>query len=114
MLAGQFQQKLRQLNPKLRIYCGDDNKWAAGIFHVVRGEYTEICGVDKNILPEHSTREENGRIIKAGWRRTIKILMKKGFIDRHSAEKVFRARLHYFSPPKKKVKRNIPLGRRLA
>ena len=100
MLAGDFERKLRKLNRNLRIFCGDDDSRAAGIYQVIRGEYTEICGVDKNELPEHSIREPNGAFIKAGWRRTLKILIKKGLIDRNKAEKLFRARLHYFSPKK--------------
>lgn len=113
MLAGDFQRKLRKVGPKLRIFCGNDDRRAAGIFHVIRGEYTEICGVDKNILPEYSIREDNGNFIMGGWRRPLRILIKKGLIDRSKAERVFSTHLHYPAPKHKLVKSNIPLGRLL-
>lgn len=109
MLSGDFQRKLRSLNPKLHIFCGNDSRRPAGIYHVVRGEYREICGVDKNYLIEHTIREPNGNIVRAGWRRTLKVLINQGFIKRADAERVFNARLHYKQPKKKKVKRSNPL-----
>lgn len=111
MLAGDFQKKLRKLNPRLRIYAGNsDPSWPAGIYHVVRGEYTEICGIDKNIVPEHSVRAENGAHIRGGWRRALKILIKQGFIDRLSAQKVFRTDLNYKGPKRYGLKRDKSLG----
>ena len=99
MLAGTFQSKLRKLNPRLRIYAGNtDSSWPAGIYHVVRGEYTEICGIDKNVVPEHPTRMPNGALLKGGWRRALKILLKKGLIDRHEAQKEFSTHLGYKTP----------------
>lgn len=113
MLSGDFERKLRRLNRKLRIFCGDNDQRPAGIFHVVRGEFVEICGIDKNQVPERSILAPNGSHIKGGWRRALRILMKQGLIDRAKAEKLFRTRLHY-PTPRNKVKRNIPLGQRLA
>ena len=98
MLAGDFARKLRKLNPNLRIFCSNDNSKPAGIFTVVRGEYKEICGIDKNYIPEHITYREDGRIIRSGWRRAIKILVKQGYIDRKEAEKVFNTHLNYSAP----------------
>jgi len=108
MLAGDFQRKLRKLNKKLRIFCKDNDR-PAGIFQVIRGEYTEICGIDKNIVPEYSIFAINGAHIKGGWRRVLRILIKKGLINRTTAEKEFRAHLHY-KKPQKKAKRNKSLG----
>jgi hypothetical protein len=109
MLAGDFQHKLRKLNPKLRIFCGDNDARPAGIFRVVRGEYTEICGIDKNDIPEHSIFAPHGAHIKGGWRRALKILINMGLIDRTKAEKIFRTRLHYKSPKRYKLKRDNSL-----
>ena len=98
MLAGEFERKLRKLNPNLRIFCSDNSSRPAGIFTVKRGEYTEICGIDKNYLPEHITYHEDGRIARSGWRRAVKILIKKGYIDRKEAEKVFNTHLYNSAP----------------
>jgi hypothetical protein len=91
MLSGDFERKLRILNRNLRIFCGNDDKRAAGIFIVSRsGEYTEICGADKNYVPEFMEYSEDGhRIVRSGWRRILKILIGKGLVNRFKAEKVF-------------------------
>jgi hypothetical protein len=95
MLSGDFERKLRILNRELRIFCGNDDSKPAGIYHVVRGEYTEICGCDKNWLPEYVQYNEDGSIRRGGWRRVLKILINKDLIDRKEAEKVFQTHLEY-------------------
>lgn len=104
MLSGDFERKLTKLNRNLRIYCGNDSSKPAGIFTVLpNGDYQEICGVDKNYLPEHIVYNDKGFIIRSGWRRPLKILINKGYIDRHKAEKVFETYLEYSAPkPKRK------------
>lgn len=102
MLAGDFDRKLRRLNRNLRIFCGDNDARPAGIFRVVRGEYREICGIDKHIIPEWSVIAPHGAHIKGGWRRTLKILINEGLIERQQAERLFRTRLHYKRPQKKR------------
>jgi len=103
MLSGEFERKLRRLNSNLRIFCGDDNSKPAGIYHVVHGEYTEICGCDKNFVPEYPWYNPDGSIYRGGWRRALKILINKDFIDRKEAEKIFNTHLEY-----KGVKRVLP------
>lgn len=98
MLAGEFERKLRRLNRNLRIFCGDNDSKAAGLFTVVRNEYKEICGVDKNYIPEYSIRDASGYIVKSGFRRVIKLLINQGYIDRRQAEKVFSLSFEYRSP----------------
>lgn len=89
MLAGDFQRNLRKCNRNLRIWCGDDDKRAAGIFYVKNSEYTELCGIDKNYVPEYMEWNDNGTIRKGGWRRAIEILIKMKLIDQRIANKVF-------------------------
>jgi len=108
MLAGDFARNLRTLNRNLRIYCSNNNHRPAGIFHVVKGEYTEICGIDKNIVQEHSIMAPNGTHIHGGWRRALRILIQQGLIDRKKAEKLFKTSLHYRGPKKKAKGVNIP------
>jgi hypothetical protein len=96
MLSGDFERKLRKLNPDIRIYCSNDDSKPAGIFWVKpNGEYQEICGIDKNQVPEWPTFDETGAYVKAGWRRALKILINKGFIDRDQAERLFGVHLEY-------------------
>lgn len=104
MLSGEFQRKLRRLNRNLRIFCGDDNKRPAGLFHVVNGEYTEICGVDKNWVPKYAIVNPNGGIVKAGWYRILRILVGKGLVDKQYAQKVFGTYLEFTPTGRLKAK----------
>ena len=98
MLAGDFERKLRKLNRSLRIYCSDYDSRPAGIFHVVNGEYTNICGIDKHYVPERSIRMPWGAHYKGGWRRALNILIKKKLINKKEAEKLFKTRLGVNKP----------------
>lgn len=89
MLASTFQKNLKKLSPKLRIYCGDDKTKPAGIYHIVRGEYEEICGIEKNFVPEYSEYNLYGKMVKGGWRRALKILLQMKLIDRRRSYKYF-------------------------
>lgn len=89
METGVFYRKLKQLNPRLRIWCGDDDSKPAGLYHIKNGEFTEICGVDKGDIPERMIYRADGSILKSGWRRTLKVLIKQRLIDKAKAEKVF-------------------------
>ena len=101
MLAGDFQRRLRRLNPKLRIWCGDDDSKPAGIFFVSSdGEYNEVCGIDKNYIPEHTIWGEGGFIAKGGWRRALKVLIHRKLVDRFHAERTFGVHLEYGSAPR--------------
>lgn len=93
MLSGEFQRKLRSVNNRLRIWCGDNPTRPAGIYKVNKfGEYEEVCGIDKNYVPELTTQREDGLILKGGWRRAIHILIRARLIERRIAERVFKTR----------------------
>lgn len=110
MLSGAFERKLRRLNHKLRIYCGDNDRFAAGIFVVSpSGEYTEICGADKNYVPEYVQYDETGRIRKSGWRRTLKILINKGLIKKEEAQREFSSHLDGRAPSKPQIRQDTGL-----
>lgn len=101
MLSGDVQRNLRKLNKNIRIFCGNDDSHPAGIFIVSpSGEYTEICGIDKQYVPEHTTWNDQGFIVKSGYRRVLKILVAKGLVHRKEAEKVFRTHLYGTRAPK--------------
>jgi len=108
MLSGDFERKLRKVNPHIRIFCSDSDYTPAGIFTVLpNGEYQSICGVDKNMLPEHTIYNPDGSILKSGYRRALKILINRGYIDRRKAERVFSTHLEYKAPTKSKYTPSI-------
>jgi len=112
MLSGDFERKLRRLNNKLRIFCGDNDKYAAGIFIVSpSGEYTEICGIDKNYIPEFAQYSDDGRIQKGGWRRALKILIEKGLIHKNQAQKEFNAYLYGRAPKRTQIRQDSLLNK---
>ena len=89
MLPGDFICKLRKLNRKLRIYCLDDKTKPAGLYYVERSEYVPVCSVDKNEIPKHAIANEQNKIIKSGWQRTLRVLIQKRLTTKREAEKVF-------------------------
>lgn len=89
MLASDFQVNLRKLNKNLRIWCGNNDNTPASIFFVKKGEFEQVCAVDKQWLPDHTMFKKDGTILKGGWRRPIHILIKRGLVDRFQAQKVF-------------------------
>lgn len=102
MLSGEFARKLRKLNHNLRVFCGDNPWTPAGIFllnaNSAMGQeqgYEDICGIDKNYVPEHSEWNANGTLRKGGWRRALKLLIQRRLIDRRYAEKLFSTHLGY-------------------
>lgn len=90
MLYCTFYQKLRKLNPRLRIY-GDDTApnrpW--GLYAVGKhGESLEhICGISKNggMVYELTERRWDGYILRQGWRRVLNILINKSLINKKDA-----------------------------
>lgn len=59
------------------------------------GEYEEVCGVDKNYVPELTTQRQDGLILKGGWRRAINILIKAKLVEKRIAERVFNTRFDF-------------------
>lgn len=93
MLSGELERKLRKLNSKLRIFCGDDDSKAAGVYHTIGGEYQLVCGVDKNWVGEYPIMKADGQLAHSGWRRVLRILLQEGLVDRKRAERVFNTNL---------------------
>lgn len=99
MLAGDFARKIKKLNRNLKIACGNDSSRPASLFYVDRqGHEESICGIDKNIIPEWPVMNPNGSYHKSGWRRTLRVLIGRGLVDRYEAEKLFRTDLNYKRP----------------
>lgn len=78
--TGTFYRNLKKLNPRLQICSFDENGKLAGLF--IRNhdgeDYFDICGVDKEFVPEYTQWDEQGHIIKSGWRRVYLMLIQLG------------------------------------
>lgn len=99
MLAGEFARKLRELNPELKVFCGDNDSRPAGLYQIVAGEYDQICSVDKQWVGEHAEVTDGGFIKRSGWRRVLRLLIHLGLVDRRHAERVFNTHLPYAVRP---------------
>lgn len=89
MLPGEFYRALKKLNKNLQIYCGDDNSKAAGLWMWYEGEIRELCGVDKGNIKEWPTYSAQGKMLKGGWHRVIKMLVETKLVDRRKSYKYF-------------------------
>lgn len=111
MLSGEFERKLRILNRKLRIFCADDADKPAGIHVLTPSGWDQIIGCDKNWVSERAEFDEYGHMLRSGWRRVLRILIQKRFVDRRHAERVFLTHLPYAAqklvPPKRVVKHDM-------
>lgn len=99
MMPGVLYRKLRSLNPRIRIYVADGSA-IAGVYVISpdRCELEHVCGVDANDVPEHVEYNLDGTHRKGGWRRVLKSLIQKGYIDRWAAQRVFNTYLEYRTP----------------
>jgi hypothetical protein len=75
LLTSTFFHAIKKLNPKLRIYCGNESKQLAGLYVIENGEIIDICGVDKEYVPAYASFDNGGHVIKSGWRRVFWILL---------------------------------------
>ena len=113
MIPGEFLRKLQKLNKRLRVCC-KDGPYAAGLYYLENGESIDICGVDKNWVPEHTSYDtRTGYRTRSGWRRVLRILIERRLIDRRAAEKLFNTQLHYGTMTKFQLEQD-PIARALA
>lgn len=90
MYGSEFQRCLKQLNPKLNICSLENSKYAAGIYYIdpVEG-YISVCGVDKGFVPVATTVDAVGHILKSGWYRVVRILLKNGLTTPQKVQKLW-------------------------
>lgn len=93
MLSSDFQKNLKKLNKNLRIIPNPNDSFPAGLYLHYMDELVHICGVDSNFVPEMTEADSKGHIVKAGWRRTLNILIGKGLIDKYQAQRVFKTEI---------------------
>lgn len=106
MIPGIFNKYLNKLNSHLRIFSNGER---AGIYYTDGIQIPEhICGIDIQDIPEFSIYDSKGHILKAGWRRTIQILISKNLINKYKAEKIFSTSFSsYYNTPYKIEKSSI-------
>jgi hypothetical protein len=97
MMSGDFQKRLKILNPKLKIFSDGNNGKLAGIYYIGwepnLQEYGmwDICGIDKNFIPEYPEYDSKGHLIKSGWYRVCLMLETNGFTTKEKIKKAFGA-----------------------
>lgn len=90
LYPGEFYRCIKQLNPKLHICSLEGSAHAAGLYYIdPREGYISICGVDKHYVPVATTVDEVGHILKSGWYRVVRILLKEGLTTPDKVKKVW-------------------------
>lgn len=114
MLSGDFERKLKKLNNRIRVFCGNEDIRAAGIYVVTKeGDYLEICATDKNWVPEYPIFRADGGYIKTGWRRTLNVLISRKLFTKEQAQKVFSYRIEGNRKPVRPVVQQRSLAKKL-
>jgi hypothetical protein len=100
MLAGTFAQRLRKVNPRLRIASGDNRDRPAGLYFMQNGEEESVCGIDYNDVPERMVVDaQTKKILKGGWQRTCRIILKRGLASKDRILRQFPGFREYAMPP---------------
>lgn len=90
MLTGTWLQKLRILNPKLRVCQFENSNHLPGIYYVdQRAGIVDICATDKEYVPVLPIFDGNGRMVKSGYRRVVLLLLQLRLTTREKIRKAF-------------------------
>lgn len=90
MLQITWYQKLRQLNPKLKVCQFEHSNHLPGIYYVHDREgIVDICATDIGWVPPYPEFDAQGRVIKSGYRRVVYILLHEKLTTRDKVLKVF-------------------------
>jgi len=94
MLYGTFKQKLKKLNPRLRVFenCpASERPWGIYLVKNQGMELEHICGINPvaGMVYELTERRWDGYILRQGWRRVLKTLIARKVIDKKKAEYEF-------------------------
>lgn len=76
MLQITWFEKLKKLNPRLRVCQFENSRHLPGIYYIDgRGEISDICATDCGWVPPYPEFDVSGRLVKSGYRRVIFILL---------------------------------------
>jgi hypothetical protein len=94
--TGLFVRALKRLNPALRVCSFEGSDKLAGLYLINKqGEWEDICGVDKQSVPAYATFDDGGHVVRAGWRRTLWILLQHGYTTKEKIRLVCRGFFDY-------------------
>ena len=69
-------QKLRRLNPRLKVCQFESSNHHPGVYYVDEREgIVDICATDKGWIPAYPEYNSRGQLVKAGYRRVVFILL---------------------------------------
>lgn len=94
MIFDIFENKLRKLNPRLKIFKTHDpakGPWGLYLVSPFGTELQHLCGVScsNGFIYELTERRWDGYILRQGWRRIVQILIRKKITSNAKAAKVF-------------------------
>lgn len=83
-------EKLRRLNPRLRVCQFEVSRHLPGIYYVDEREgIVDICATDKEWVPALPLFNERGQMVKCGYRRVIFVLLQHKLTTREKVRKIF-------------------------
>lgn len=106
MLQITWYQKLRKLNPKLKVCQLENSSHLPGIYYLDdRHGIMDVCATDIGWVPALPVFDSNNRMIKSGYRRVIFLLLHAKLTTREQIRKVFPSffEQHYPSPSKTQI-----------
>lgn len=94
MIFDIFENKLRKLHPRLKIFKTHDparGPWGLYLVSPYGGSIEHLCGISfsNGFIYELTERRWDGYIIRQGWRRVVKILIQKKITNYKKAGEVF-------------------------
>lgn len=108
MLYCTFYNKLRKLNPRIRIFGNDalpNNPWGIYVLDRFGTGLVHQTGINpkSGMVYELTERRWDGMILRQGWRRVLNILIKNGVVDRRRAEREFGTSFSHTRGPRLKI-----------
>lgn len=91
MMSSDFLKKLKILNPKLKVFSSGNNGRLASIYYIDREGVQDLIGVDKNHVEEYPEYDNQGHLVKGGWRRVCVALLAQKLTTKDLIRKAFGA-----------------------
>lgn len=97
-------QKLKKLNPRLKVCQFENSNHLPGVYYIDDREgIVDICATDKEWVPAYPEYDAAGRMIKSGYRRVVFLLMHMKLTTRDKVLKIFPSFFNQRSPEVSKV-----------
>lgn len=97
-------QKLKQLNPALRVCQFENSNHLPGVYYVhERDGIVDICATDIGWVPLHPEFNVHGQMVKSGYRRVIFLLLHTKLTTKEKVKKLFPGFFEQRSPALSRV-----------